>query len=135
MSQEFQKYQKCVQKSYKFSSNDEVRNFLTQVEPWTEDDLIRGSKLVESNDGSTPEVPAKNRIHKSFHLIQNIEGVNESSIQPRRMSDRDWQTLLSCANLVTFQPGETIIQENGFNRFLYRIKSGTVNIMKTEVRK
>lgn len=132
MAQEYIKYQKCVQVPFKFTSNKEVRNFLAQVEAWNEDDLIRASKLVENT--VNPEPLPKNRIHKSLQLIQKIEeGTSNPYLKPRTMTERDWNMLLSCSNQVTFQQGDVIIEENSFNKFLYRIKSGKVNIIKTEV--
>lgn len=135
MAQEIQKYQRFVKTPYNFTSRPKLRQILSGIPSWNEDDLLRASKLIEApKQTDTVETIRKSRIPKGLQLLQVTErDITESYVQPQRLTPRDWQLLLSCARSAIFQQGDVIIQENTFNRFLYRIKSGQVKIVKYAV--
>lgn len=103
---------------------------LIHLEIWSEEDLLRVSKLIE-NDSITKENSNTLRLPKSMQP-KNIEK-DPAPFHTTNMEERDWKLLLSCANEVSYKQGDVIIEQGTFNKFLYRIKSGQCRVLKVEV--
>mmetsp|Transcript_14885 Transcript_14885/g.20793 ORF Transcript_14885/g.20793 Transcript_14885/m.20793 type:complete len:772 (-) Transcript_14885:1494-3809(-) len=132
MNHEYQRYVSCVSKAYSFESSDFTRSFLFALELWNEQDLQKLSLMREPRKKSDEPDAAVSVQKRSLFRRKNTVRFLDCTIDEVEldMTDRDWKLLLSCAVPIVFIKDQVIIDERTQNTCMYKIKSGTVKVVK-----
>lgn len=127
-------FKETLKVPYNITPNVKVQEMILNVDVWNENDLFRVSKLQEQKNEKHTKIQRfdSHSLEKITKSIMN--GKDKLSNTPsNKLSSRDWQLILSYANIVNFKKDDTIIQEGSENKYLYKIKEGICRVEKIMV--
>eukprot|EP01124_Arcella_intermedia_P005670 TRINITY_DN13354_c0_g2_i1.p1 TRINITY_DN13354_c0_g2~~TRINITY_DN13354_c0_g2_i1.p1 ORF type:complete len:1073 (+),score=274.40 TRINITY_DN13354_c0_g2_i1:427-3219(+) len=100
---------------YSLQTLPDVQNWVKEQEYWSDENVCYEIATIRESEENSNNINAATKTDDLYSI---------------GLSDRDWQVILTGAQVKSYQPGAPVLTSGHRNRYLYRVKSGALAVQK-----